>query len=65
LKLIVDMDLCHGHARCVGYLPEVLDSDDLGYAVVLNDGVVPEGLEPKAAQAVRNCPERAITMVEG
>lgn len=45
-------------------LPELFDSDDYGYAVVLHDGVVPEDKLAQADQAAANCPERAITLAD-
>ena len=61
MKVSVDPALCQGHARCWDICPEVFDLDDEGLAVVA-DPEVPPGLEDKARQAARNCPERAITV---
>lgn len=61
MKVSVDPALCQGHARCWDICPEVFDLDDEGLAVVA-DPEVPLGLEDKARQAARNCPERAITV---
>ena len=41
--------------------PAVFDLDDEGHAVVLV-AEVPSGLEQKARDAARNCPERAIAL---
>ncbi|MCH7511482.1 MAG: ferredoxin, partial [Chloroflexi bacterium] len=40
------------------------DVDDYGDAHERNDGVVPPELEAKARLAVKNCPERAISIVD-
>ena len=39
-------------------------ADDEGYAVVKNDGEVPEDLRDKAQLAVDNCPEFALSLEE-
>jgi ferredoxin len=62
MRVAVDADRCEGHARCWGICPEVFDLDDEGHAIVVLDGDVPIDLEAKVADAVRNCPERAITV---
>jgi ferredoxin len=61
MKLVVDMNVCQGHARCWDLCPEVFDLDEEGLATVILDEVPPE-LESKARQAANNCPERAITV---
>ncbi len=60
MKVSVDADLCQGHARCWEICPEVFDLDEEGHAVVVQADV-PAELEAKAAEAVANCPERAIS----
>jgi ferredoxin len=64
MRLTLDRSACQGHNRCYLLAPELFDVDDEGYAVLVGDGTVPEGLEDKARLAVDNCPEFAIT-VEG
>jgi ferredoxin len=64
VRVQVDSEKCQGHNRCYALAPELFDVDDLGNAIALNDGVVPEGLEDKARQAMANCPEYAISIVE-
>ena len=56
----VAADRCQGHSRCCMLAPELFESDDLGYAHVIGDGVVSDELLPKAKLAVANCPEFAI-----
>jgi ferredoxin len=60
MKIQVDVDKCQGHARCNLLSPELFELDDFGHAQVLLE-VVPRELEEKARQAVRNCPEVAIS----
>ena len=65
MRVLLDVSRCQGHNRCYAIAPEVFDVDDYGTAVLLNDGVVPDGLEDKAMLAVANCPEFAISVAEG
>jgi ferredoxin len=60
VKVHIDAALCQGHGRCYDLAPEVFGEDGEGYGTVLNDGLVPAELQPRAALAVTNCPERAI-----
>jgi ferredoxin len=61
MRVSVDADRCQGHARCWDISPQVFDLDDEGHGVVLLADVPPD-LEDKACEAVRNCPERAISI---
>jgi ferredoxin len=63
MKVLLDTDLCQGHARCWDICPEVFDLDEEGHAVVLQPEVPPE-LQDKALDAIANCPERAISTAE-
>jgi ferredoxin len=60
VKVEVDTDRCRGHGVCMSLCPQVFDLTDDGYATVLVDEV-PAELEAVVADAVRHCPERAIT----
>jgi ferredoxin len=62
IRVHVDLDRCQGHSRCYALAPEVFDVDDDGFASVLIEGDLPAHLEEKAALAVANCPERAISV---
>lgn len=62
MRVELDPDRCQGHNRCYALAPEIFDVDDYGTASVLNDGVVPVGLEDKAKLAIANCPEFAIAI---
>jgi ferredoxin len=64
VRVRVDDDKCQGHGRCYALAPELFESDDFGNAVVVGNGVVPEGLEDRARLAVDNCPEYAIEIVD-
>ena len=60
MKVVVDAEVCQGHARCWEICPDVFDLDDEGHALVKVDDV-PVALEGVVLEAVANCPERAIT----
>jgi ferredoxin len=45
--------------------PELFDVDDYGQAVVIGTGEVAPDLVAKAQLAVANCPEFAISIVDG
>ncbi len=66
MKIVVDRQLCQGHGMCEDTAPElfrVVESEDGTYAMV--DILVPEPgpeLEAKAEQAVRHCPNRALSI---
>ncbi len=61
MRIALDSQACQGHGRCYSLAPELFDSDDEGYAVLLVDGDVPADLEESARLAADNCPEFAIT----
>ena len=64
MRVRVDAEKCQGHNRCFARSPQLFDVDDYGDAHELNDGLVPAELEDEARLAVKNCPERAITVSE-
>lgn len=57
----VDPGRCQGHGRCTMLAPDVFDSDEAGYAIVLVDEV-PTGLLADVEEAIATCPERAISL---
>ncbi len=61
----IDSEACQGHAMCAAQAPKLIDVDDLGFAFVLDGGLLrnPED-EEAAARAVACCPERAISIGE-
>jgi ferredoxin len=61
MRLIVDRHRCQGHNRCFAAAEELFELDDELKAVVKRDPV-PTDMEEAAVSAVRNCPERAITI---
>ncbi|MDB4872964.1 MAG: putative ferredoxin [Gemmatimonadales bacterium] len=59
-RVTIDRDRCQGHGRCALLAPEVFDLDESGTGEVLVDPV-PEADVPEVREAVRSCPESAIT----
>lgn len=64
MRIKLDCELCTGHGRCYSLSPEVFRPDDEGNGVPLFERVPPE-LEAQARRAVLNCPEDAITLIDG
>jgi ferredoxin len=61
VHVTVDDDRCQGHARCNIICPEVFDLDDQGHSVVISADV-PDELAGRVREAVRSCPEQAISV---
>jgi ferredoxin len=63
VKIVVDHEGCQGHGRCYDIAPDVFGADDDGHVVLLvSGGQVPVDAEERAVLAVRNCPERALSL---
>lgn len=62
MKVLVNSDMCEGHAKCQMTAPEVFEvrDDDLSH-VLLDD--VPPALSDKVDRAIRLCPRQAISWV--
>jgi ferredoxin len=66
MRVALDSVACVGHGRCYALAPEVYDADDEGHCVLLfGEGPLPADLEAKARLGAANCPERALTVMEG
>jgi len=66
-RVRVDLDLCQGHAVCVGEAPEVfaLERNESGEdKVVVRMASPPGALRAKVEAAVRHCPTRALRIEE-
>jgi len=61
MKIVMDYDLCQGHATCMGEAPEVFKVDDDGMLTVLQEEP-PEELRTKVEAAAKYCPTGAITI---
>jgi ferredoxin len=64
VRIRVDPDRCQGHSRCYAIAPDLFEVDDYGNSTARNDGAIPEDRADAARLAVRNCPERAIDILE-
>ncbi|MFC9761133.1 ferredoxin [Rhodococcus jostii] len=60
-SLRVDRSACAGHGLCYGAAPEIVDSDDQGYPVVVAESV-PEERRDQLDALVEMCPERALSV---
>ena len=66
MKIIADLQLCQGHGMCEDTSPEVFrvtESEDGSYSqveILVTD--VDAGLREKMEEAVRFCPNRALSI---
>ena len=61
MRIIVDFDLCQGHANCMGEAPEVFQVDDQGFLEILQEEP-PEELREAVELAVQYCPTGALSL---
>lgn len=61
MKVVIDRDLCQGHAVCMGEAPEVFQVDEMGENTLLQQEVS-DDLKEKVALAARYCPNQAIVL---
>ena len=61
MRILVDSDRCQGHGRCYEVAPDLFDADDEGHAIV-RVSQVPDEAADRAVLAVKNCPERAVSI---
>jgi ferredoxin len=63
LRIAIDPVACDAYGYCAELLPEAITLDEWGYPIV--DGApLPRSLVAAAQRAVRDCPRRAITLLE-
>lgn len=65
MRVRVEPDRCQGHTLCSMIAPEWFTLDDVDGHAWAPDVDVPEELQDKVREAVRSCPEQAITMLAG
>lgn len=65
MNVNVDLDRCQGNARCASIAPEIFELDEQGYAHVKTNGAVSDSQLAAVISAQRNCPERAISVMQG
>jgi ferredoxin len=63
MKIVIDWDLCQGHANCTGDAPELFFVDDAGKLHV-KVAEPPESQREPLETAARYCPTGAIS-IEG
>ncbi|WP_280181049.1 ferredoxin [Nocardia farcinica] len=63
MRIVVDLDLCQGHAMCQAEAPEVFRVPKRGRVEILDPAPGP-GLRAQVADAVRYCPTQALSLVE-
>jgi ferredoxin len=65
MKVQIDQQRCRGHARCLDIAPDAFDFiDEEDRAVVVDDGVRRTDVE-RLLEALEECPEQAISVVDG
>ena len=65
MKVHVDPERCQGHTMCAMIAPQVFELDDIdGHSSPVGENV-PAEQEAQVIQAVRSCPEQAISITEG
>ncbi len=65
VRIKVNPDLCEGHNRCFALAPDLFEVDDYGLSRARHDGAIPLEREEQARLAIDNCPEFAISVIEG
>jgi ferredoxin len=63
VKVRVDPERCQGHTLCAMIAPAVFTLDDVDGHASAPGGEVPADQEAKAAEAIRSCPEQAISII--
>lgn len=63
MKVIVDLEVCQGHAQCEAVAPEVFEVNDDGLVQLLDDSP-PESMRSQVEEAVRLCPADAIRLAD-
>ena len=64
MQLSIDSAVCTGHGRCYTRAPQLIESDDEGFPVLLLQGEVPAELLDDARLAASSCPEGAVKLAE-
>ena len=63
MKVYVDPERCQGHTLCAMLAPQLFQLDDIDGHAKAVDGEIPADLEDKAHEAIRSCPEQAISII--
>ncbi len=63
MKVVVDPDTCLGCGLCESIAPQIFELGEEVYAKVIMDPV-PEQLRDIVEEALNECPEEAISIIE-
>ena len=63
MRIVIDRDLCQGHATCEGEAPEVFSVSKSGELTILNTNP-PEDQRQAVEMAVKYCPTHALRLEE-
>ena len=63
MRIVVDRDLCQGHAACEGEAPEVFAVSKHGHLTIVQPEPAAE-LEAAVRLAVKYCPTHALSIEE-
>ncbi len=62
MKVQVDPERCQGHTLCSMIAPKIFEPDEIdGHSSVIDENV-PADQEAQVMEAIRSCPERAISI---
>jgi ferredoxin len=63
MRIVVDTDLCQGHAMCEVEAPDVFSVPKKGVVELLDENP-PESMRADVERAVRYCPTQALSIVD-
>lgn len=63
MRIVVDLDLCQGHAVCQAEAPGIFTVPKRGQVEILDPTPGP-GRREDVANAIRYCPTQALSLVE-
>ena len=64
MRIKIDRQACQGHGLCAMYAEELFEIGEEDGRAIVRVAPVPDGLKEAARQAVRICPELAISIEE-
>lgn len=65
MRVVANLEICQGHARCEDLCPEIFATDPIEGKVVVQIENIPPELQDKVRLTVRNCPEGALRIIRG
>ena len=63
MKVQVDPERCQGHTLCAMKAPDVFELSDMDGHSTAIEGEVPVHLEADVQEAIKSCPEQAISII--